>query len=230
MLKIGLIGGLSWVSTAAYYRRLNELAGVRGGGLTSARLVLESVDRRAYVEAVIDRRDEDAACAQIARAALDLEAARADFIVVCCNDVHRFVPVIAPSLGIPFLHIADAVAEAVRARGLRSVALLGVTKTMEADFYPERMARLGIETILPNEREKDFVHDTIYAELVHDVFDPQTRARYLELVDALSARGAEGVVLGCTELPLLLRADDTDVPLFDTVELHCRAAVARAFG
>ncbi|MEJ8574286.1 aspartate/glutamate racemase family protein [Microbaculum marinum] len=228
MQKIGLIGGLSWVSTAEYYRRLNRIAQQRLGGVTSARLVLESVNRQDYVEAVIERGDEAAACAQILAAARGVEAAGAAFIVICCNDVHRFVDEIEPVLSIPFLHIAEATARAIRASGLERVALLGVRKTMEGDFYPRILARHGIETMVPTEAERAFVHDTIYAELVKDVFTDATRQGYVRLVEALASRGAEGVILGCTEIPLLVRPEDLGVPSFSTTDLHCEAAIERA--
>lgn len=228
MQKIGVIGGLSWVSTAEYYKRLNQLTQQRHGGVSSARLVIESVDRQAYVEAVIERQEEAAACAQILDAAQSLERAGAAFIVISCNDVHRFVPDIAPHLSIPFLHIAEATAAAIKAQGLRKVALLGVRKTMEGDFYPKIFERHGIETLIPTEPERAYIHDRIYDELVHDVFTDRTRRGYLEVIDALASRGAEGVVLGCTEIPLLLSPDQIPIPSFSTTELHCAAAMERA--
>jgi aspartate racemase len=219
---------LSWVSTADYYRRLNQIAQERLGGVASARLVLESVNRQDYVDAVIVRRDEVAACAQILEAARGVEAAGAAFIVICCNDVHRFVDEIAPQISIPFLHIAEATAQAIRARELKTVALLGVRKTMEGDFYPRVLKRYGIDTMIPNEAEKAYVHGTIYDELVMDVFSEETRRGYVSLVDDLKARGAEGVIFGCTEIPLLLGPEDVNVPSFSTIELHCAAAIDRA--
>ena len=228
MKKIGLIGGLSWVSTAEYYRRLNQITQQRLGGVHSARLVLESVNRQDYVEAVIEREDEAAACRQILDAAQNLERAGASFVVICCNDVHRFVPEIEPKIGIPFLHIAEATSQAIEAAGLGTVALLGVRKTMEGDFYPRIFAGHGIETIVPNEDEKTFIHDTIYAELVNDVFTDKTREGYVNVVQDLAARGAQGVVLGCTEIPLLLRPEDIGIPSFSTTELHCQAAIDKA--
>jgi len=230
MRKIGVIGGLSWVSTADYYRRLNLMTQERLGGVASAPLVIESVDRQAYVDAVIGRGDEAAACAIIRAAAECLVAARADFIVISCNDVHRFVPQIAPDLPIPFLHIADATAAAVRAAGLSAVALMGVRKTMEEDFYPAALSRLGIEAIIPDEDERRYIHDTIYAELTQDVFSDDTRRGYVDLIEGFRARGAGGAILGCTEIPLLVRPGDTDIPTFSTTEIHCRAAIEMALG
>ena len=226
MKKIGLIGGLSWVSTADYYKRLNLLMQDRLGGVSSARLVLESVNRQDYVEAVIER--QDAACGQILDAAKGVERAGADFIVITCNDVHRFVPRVSEALTIPFLHIADATADAIQAQGLSKVGLLGVRKTMEGDFYPDILSARDIETLVPDEPDRSYIHDRIYDELVHDRFTDATRRGYLEVMARLADRGAEGVVLGCTEIPLLLSPDQISMPSFSTTELHCAAAVERA--
>ena len=228
MKKIGLIGGLSWVSTAEYYKRLNEITQAELGGVSSARIAMESVNRQQYVEAVIDRGDESAACAQILDAVKAVERAGADFVVISCNDVHRFVPEIEPQISIPFLHIAEPTAAAIRARGLSAVSLLGVRKTMEGQFYPEIFVKHGVETVVPNEEERAYIHDRIYDELVLDRFTDETRSGYLKVIGQLSDRGAEGVVLACTEIPLLLSADQISVPSFSTTELHCQAAVAAA--
>lgn len=228
MKKIGLIGGLSWISTADYYRLLNELTQNRLGGVNSAHLILESVNRQKYVEAVIEQEDEEAACQIILEAARSIEQGGAEFIVISCNDVHRFVPDIEPHLNIPFLHIAKATAQAIKARNISSVGLLGVRKTMEEPFYPEILKNHGIETIIPNEDEKTCIHDSIYEELVKDLFLDVTRDRYAGIIGALQSRGAEGVVLGCTEIPLLLRDDEVDIPTFSTTSIHCHAAVDMA--
>jgi aspartate racemase len=228
MKKIGLIGGLSWVSTADYYRLLNELTQKRLGGVNSAQLILESVNRQKYVEAVIDREDEEAACQIILEAARSIEQGGAEFIVISCNDVHRFVPDIEPHLDIPFLHIAEATAQAIKAKNINSVGLLGVRKTMEEPFYPEILKANGIETIIPNEDEKTYIHDSIYEELVKDLFLDTTRERYAGIIGDLQTRGAEAVVLGCTEMPLLLGDDDVDIPTFSTSSIHCHAAVDMA--
>ena len=230
MRKIGLIGGLSWVSTAEYYRRLNEITQERLGGVHSAHLLLESIDRQDYVDAVVERRDETAACRMILDAARSLEAGGASFVVICCNDVHRFVPEIEPEIGIPFLHIADATAKAILEAGFAKVALMGVRKTMEEPFYPERLARHGIEALIPEPAERDFIHNSIYEELVRNVFREETRRHYAALIEGFRDRGAEGTVLGCTEIPLLIDERHVDVPLFATTELHCQAAVETALG
>jgi len=228
MRKIGMIGGLSWVSTAEYYKRLNEIMAGRLGGVHSARIALESVERQAYVDAVIERGDEAAACEIILDAARGVERAGADFIVISCNDVHRFGPEIAPKLSIPFLHIADATARAITDGGLKTVGLLGVMKTMEGTFYPDILTEHGIETLVPDQPDRDYVHDRIYEELVKDRFTDDTRDGYRKVIDNLAARGAEGVILGCTEIPLLLGPGDVDLPTFSTTELHCQAAVDMA--
>ncbi len=228
MKKIGLIGGLSWVSTSEYYKRLNEITQTLAGGVSSARIVLESVNRQDYVSAVIDREDEGAACQQIMESARALEAAGADFIVITCNDVHRFIPEIEPLLTIPFLHIASVTANAIESRGLKSVAILGVRKTMEGDFYSRILAEHGIEAVTPNETERALIHDSIYNELVQNDFRDSTRAAYQSIIKALGMRGADCVALACTEIPLLISPKQSPLPAFSTTELHCKAAVKLA--
>jgi len=228
MQKIGLLGGLSWVSTAEYYRRLNELMQAQLGGVASARIVLESLNRQAYVDAVIERRDEEAACEMILAGCQSLENGGADFIVISCNDVHRFVPEITSRIGIPFLHIAEVTARAIVARGIKKVGLLGVMKTMEGSFYPEILAQYGVEAIIPSSADKNYIHDRIFDELVMNIFSDTTKAGYLGVIERLSMAGAQGVILGCTEIPLLIQPTEIDIPAFATTELHCIAAIERA--
>ena len=228
MQKIGLLGGLSWVSTAEYYRRLNELMQDKLGGVASARIVLESLNRQDYVDAVIERQDEVAACEIILNACRNLENAGAKFIVISCNDVHRFVPDIAPKIQIPFLHIAEVAAQAIVAKGLKKVGLLGVMKTMEGEFYPEILAKYGIETLIPDRADKGYIHDRIYDELVMNIFSESTKVGYLDVIERLSEKGAEGVILGCTEIPLLLQPEEINIPSFATTELHCIATMNRS--
>lgn len=228
MKKIGMIGGLSWVSTAAYYQRLNEIAQNSVGGVTSAHIILESVNRESYVEYVIRQKNEDAACEMILSAARSVAAGGAEFIVISCNDVHRFVPKVAPHLSIPFLHIAEVTAQAIEKQNLKTVALLGVMKTMEGDFYQGILSNHGIDTLVPAPDERDYIHDKIMDEMVANVFADETKAGYLDVIAALHQRGAEGVILGCTEIPLLLNANEIPIPSFSTTELHCQAAITRA--
>jgi len=228
MKKIGLIGGLSWVSTAEYYRLLNEITQKMLGGVSSPHLILESVNREAYVQNVNIRKDEAAASEMILAAAQSVEAGGAEFIVICCNDVHRFVPEIEPLIGIPFLHIAQATGGAIRKAGLSRVALLGVRKTMEGTFYQNVLSEFGIETMVPDAAERDYVDGTIMEEMVKGRFTPETRQGYIELMKKLNGEGAEGIILGCTEIPLLIKPDDIDLPTFSTTDLHCQAAVEMA--
>lgn len=228
MKKIGMIGGLSWVSTAAYYQRLNEIAQEQIGGVTSAHIILESVNRESYVEFVIRQKNEDAACEMILSAARSVEDGGAEFIVISCNDVHRFVPEVAPHLSIPFLHIAEVTAQAIEQQNLKTVALLGVMKTMEGNFYQGILSDHGIDTIVPNANERDYVHDKIMDEMVANVFTDETKVGYLDVIASLHQRGAKGVILGCTEIPLLLDANEISIPSFSTTELHCQATIARA--
>jgi len=228
MQKIGLLGGLSWVSTAEYYRRLNELMQERLGGVASARIVLESLNRQAYVDAVIERKDEKAACELILGTCRNLEQAGADFIVISCNDVHRFVPEIAPMVRIPFLHIAEVTAQAIVAQGLKKVGLLGVMKTMEGEFYPKILGEYCIETLVPDIQDREYIHNRIYDELVKNIFSDPTKAEYLRIIEHLSAAGAEGIILGCTEIPLLLAPEEIELPSFSTTNLHCVAAIERS--
>jgi len=228
MQKIGLLGGLSWVSTAEYYRRLNELMQDKMGGVASARIALESLNRQDYVDAVIERQDEVAACEIILNACRNLENAGAKFIVISCNDVHRFVPDIAPKIQIPFLHIAEVAAQAIVAKGLKKVGLLGVMKTMEGEFYPEILAKYGIETLIPDRADKGYIHDRIYDELVMNIFSESTKVGYLDVIERLREKGAEGVILGCTEIPLLIQTEEINVPSFATTELHCIATMNRS--
>jgi len=228
MKKIGLLGGLSWVSTAEYYQRLNILMQSELGGVSSARIVLESLNRQDYVDEVIERKDEGAACEIILNACQNLEKAGAEFIVISCNDVHRFVPKIAPKIQIPFLHIAEVTAQSISNQGIKKVGLLGVMKTMEGVFYPEILAKYGIETIIPNHADRNYIHDRIYDELVMNKFSDTTKKGYLSVIENLANKGAKGVILGCTEIPLLLQPNEIDIPSFATTDLHCIATVDKA--
>lgn len=230
MKCIGLFGGLSWLSTAAYYRRINELTQARRGGVHSARIILASVDRQPYVDAVIDRGDEQAAFEIVRDACLSVQKGGADFLVISCNDVHRFAPQLQASLDIPLLHIADAAADEMDRLGCANPVLLGVRKTMEEPFYRERLHARGISARIPDEAGRAFVHDSIYDELTQDIFRDETRDGYLRLIERMADEGADGAVLACTEIPLLLSRAAASVPLFDTTELHCAAAVREALG
>ena len=229
MQRIGLIGGLTWVSTVEYYRRLNEIIQERLGGANSADLVLASVNREDYAQAT-SRGDEEAARGVLVAAAQRVERAGANFIALCCNGAHQFLPQVERKVSIPFLHIAEATARKIQSAGLDRVALLGVRDTMEQNFYPEVLARYGIKTMIPDDTERTYIHDSIQRELANNIFRDETRRHYVEIMMGLQSRGAQGAILGCTEIPLLIRPDDTSVATFSTTELHCQAIVERALG
>jgi aspartate racemase len=221
---IGLLGGMSWESTVPYYRVVNEVVKERLGGLHSAKVVLVSVDF-AEVERLQHAGDWDAAGALLAASARSLEAAGAECVVLCTNTMHKVAGAIEAAVGIPLLHIADPTAEAVRAAGLRTVGLLGTRFTMEQGFYVGRLEeRHGLAVLTPLAEDRALVHRVIYEELVLGRVLEPSRAAYRRVIEDLVARGAEGVILGCTEIAMLVGAGDARVPVFDTTELHAMAA------
>jgi aspartate racemase len=225
MKTIGLIGGLSWESTAPYYRHVNEGVRERLGGLHSARIVLWSFDF-AQVEALQAEGDWAAATRLMEDAARRLAGAGAELIVIASNTMHRMADEVEAAAGLPLVHIADATGLAVRAAGLRRPALLATRYTMEQDFYRGRLAaRHGVEAMVPDERGRELVHRIIYEELCVGIVRAQSKAAYLEEIERLRRQGADGVILGCTEVGLLLGPEDTDLPMFDTTRLHVEKAL-----
>ncbi|MFC0037801.1 aspartate/glutamate racemase family protein [Actinomadura rayongensis] len=224
---IGLIGGMSWESSAEYYRLLNVETRRRFGGYHCARSLMLTVDF-AEIEAMQRADDWDAAGRLLADAARRLEAGGADVILLCTNTMHIVAEQIQAAVSVPFLHILDAVGAGVRAAGVRRVGLLGTKYTMNAAFYREKLARdFGIEVVVPDEKGRRDVHDVIYDELTQGRVEDASRDRYVEVVGELAARGAEGVVLGCTEITLLFAGheDASPLPLFDSTALHVRRAL-----
>ena len=228
MKKIGMIGGLSWLSSAEYYRLINEMVSEKLGDEASAHVILESVNRAPYVEYVNRRQDECSAEKIVADAVHSVIAGGADFIVLCCNDIHRFVPNIEGQISIPILHIADATAESIKAASLDTVGLLGVRKTMEGTFYSERLKAHGIDTIVPELAEQDVIQHFLMDEVLKGIISADAKQGFLKIIKSLNDRGAEGIVLGCTEIPLLITQEDIDIPAFSTTHLHCEAAVRMA--
>jgi len=229
MKSIGLIGGLSWESTALYYRIINREIAARRGGLRSANLRLHSFD----FEQVVARQKAGAwplLAAMLAHAARGLENGGAQCVLIGSNTMHRVAGEVQAAVSIPLLHIVDATAAAIRQAGLKRVALLGTRYTMEQPFYVDHLARAGIECIVPDEVDRIAVHRVIFDELCQGEINPVSRQRLRILVRRLAARGAQGVVLGCTELPLILSPSDVDLPLFDTTALHALAGVDFALG
>ena len=225
MKTIGMIGGMSWESSAEYYRIINEEVKRRLGDLHSAKCVLASVD---FAEIEVLQREgrwEEAGRA-MAEQACALERAGADFVILCTNTMHISAAEIEAAISIPFLHIADPTAGAVKAAGIQSVGLLGTRFTMEQDFYKGRLQeKHGLRVLVPDAEDRDVVHRVIYEELVLGVVNPQSRAQYARIMQALVDEGAQGIILGCTEIGLLVKAEDSRVPLFDTTLMHALAAV-----
>jgi aspartate racemase len=227
MLTIGMIGGMSWESSAEYYRLVNELVRERLGGFHSARCLLYSVDF-AEIEAMQTEGRWDDAGERLAAAAVTLEAGGADLLLLCTNTMHKVADAVEQAVSIPFLHLADATAAAVLAAGIDTVGLLGTAFTMEQDFYRDRLESRGLTVLVPEADEREVVHRVIYDELVLGVVSDGSRAAYRDVMARLVSRGARGIVLGCTEIELLVGADDTTVPVFPTTRLHVEAAVERA--
>jgi aspartate racemase len=228
MHTIGLIGGMSWESTVPYYRHINEAVRQRLGGLHSARIVLYSVDFH-DIEQLQRSGEWDRAGAVLAAAAQALERAGADFLILCTNTMHKIAPAIESAVRIPLLHIADTTASAIVAAGHRCVGLLATRYTMEQDFYRERLQQMhGIQVLIPGEPERSEVHRIIYEELCLGTIKESSRAHYRHVMSQLANRGATAILLGCTEISLLVESSDSPLPLFDTTELHALAAVDRA--
>lgn len=230
MKTIGLLGGMSWESTAIYYRLLNELVRERLGGLHSAKLVLVSVDFAEIAE-FQHAGDWHGAGHLLAGAARQLEAAGAECLVICTNTMHKLAGEIEATVSIPLIHIADATAGAIRRTGVKRPALLATRFTMEQDFYRQRLAdRHGIEAVVPDEAGRAKVHRIIYDELCRGIVKPESKAVYLDEIARLRSQGADGVVMGCTEITMLIGQQDFDIPVFDTTAIHAEAAIAFALG
>lgn len=228
MKTIGLIGGLSWESSAIYYRLINEAVRDRLGGLHSAQCLLWSFDF-AEIEQLQHAGQWDQAAQRMVDAAQRLERGGADLLVICSNTMHRMADAVIDAVSIPLLHIADPTAERVRAHGITRIGLLGTRYTMEQDFYTGRLIdRHGLDVIVPTADERAVVNRVIYEELVLGVVRRESKAAYLDIIRALEARGAQGVILGCTEIILLIAPDDTHLPIFDTTGIHAQAAVDAA--
>jgi aspartate racemase len=230
MRTLGLIGGMSWESTAIYYRHLNELARERLGGLHSARLLLWSFDFAAVAERQ-HAGDWAGAAELLVDAARRLERGGAEALVLCTNTMHKLADEVQAAVPVPLLHIADATAAAVRGAGCRRPALLATRFTMEQGFYRERLRdRHGLETVVPDEAGRAAVHGIIYEELCRGVVRPESKAAYLDEIAKLRRAGADGVILGCTEITMLIGQADLNLPVFDTTRLHAEAAIDFATG
>lgn len=229
MKMIGLIGGMSWESTALYYRIINEQVKQQLGGLHSARSLMYSVDFH-EIEKLQAAGEWQKAGEILAEAAVSLEKGGADFIVLCTNTMHKVAQQIADAVSIPLLHIADATAQRIRQAGVKKVGLLATAFTMEQEFYKGRLNQSEIEVLVPGAAGRKVVHDIIYQELCLGVIRDESRAQYRKIIAELVEQGAEAIILGCTEITLLVKAEDASVPLFDTTLIHAEDAVKLALG
>ena len=220
---IGLIGGMSWESTATYYKIINETVKEKLGGLHSAKCILYSVDFQEIEECQANGNWEKSG-EILGEAAYNLEKAGADFIVICTNTMHKVVNQIKEKISVPILHIAEMTAEKILEKGLKNIALLGTKYTMEQDFYKSKLIEKGINVIIPDKNDIEIINEVIYDELCLGTINSDSKKKFLEIVDKLRSKGAEGIILGCTEIGLLIKNEDTDVPLFDTAIIHAEQA------
>lgn len=228
MKTIGLIGGMSWESSSEYYRIINQSVREQLGGTHSAKSVMVSVDFY-EIEALQEAGDWEAATEMMVKTAQQVERGGADFILICTNTMHKMAEEVADAIQIPLLHIADATAAAVKEQGIEVVGLLGTSYTMEQDFYRGRLEeKYGLKVLVPDKAERALIHQVIFEELVQGVIRPESKASYIEVMQGLIRHGAQGIILGCTEIPLLVKSGDVPVPLFDTTEIHAQAAVTEA--
>ena len=229
MKTIGLIGGMSWESTASYYQLINETIKEKLGGLHSAKILLYSVDF-AEIERYQASGDWDKSAGFLSQIAQNLEQAGADFIVICTNTMHKVAPQIQKTISIPILHIAQATADALLENGIKKVGLLGTKYTMTQEFYKEKLLEAGLEVVIPDQAGVEEVNRIIYDELCLGQIEESSKQAYLAIIDDLKNAGAEAVILGCTEIGLLVKQEDTDVPLFDTTAIHAKKAAKVAVG
>jgi aspartate racemase len=224
MKTIGLIGGTGWVSTVEYYRTINHEVNKRLGGLNAAKCILFSLNY-AEVDAFNRREDESGVLSLVLDASEKLRRAGAECLMLCANTLHQFAGEVEGKTHLPLIHVATATANEIARNRLATVGLLGTRQTMERQFYQEKLRKEGIEVIVPVAEEREFIHRTIMIELIRNRLLKETKNRFLEIIESLHAKGAEGIVLGCTEIPLLIAQEDIDIPLFNTLAIHSMAAV-----
>lgn len=225
MKKIGLIGGMSWESTVDYYKILNREIKAKLGEPHSAEIIMHSVDF-AEIEKLQSAGEWNQLSQKMIKIAQKLETAGADMILICANTMHQMAPEVQANVRTPLLHIADAAAEKVEAKGYKKVGLLGTKYTMEGDFYKNRIEeKYGIEVVIPDPEARDYIHQVIYQELVSGILKDESKEKFKEIIENLKEKGAEGIILGCTEIPLLIKTEDSSLPIFNTTELHAKKAV-----
>ncbi|RFZ95780.1 aspartate/glutamate racemase family protein [Mucilaginibacter conchicola] len=229
MKTLGLIGGTSWVSTIDYYRFINQGVNDKLGGVNAAQLLLHSFN---YADIAKNHAANDWAktTQMVVDAGIGLKSSGAEAILLCANTLHLIAEEVEAKIGLPIIHVATATAQVIKKEGLKKVALLGTKFTMENTFFTDKLTEAGIESIIPNDTERAFIHQTLMDELGKGILLPETKAEYLKIINRFVQEGAEGVILGCTEIPLLIKPGDTDVILFDTTQIHSAAAVEFALG
>jgi aspartate racemase len=224
MKILGLIGGISWISTVDYYRMINQGVNEKLGGLNFAECLIHSFNY-ADIKRNNDANDWDLTLRMVTAASLNLKQGGAKAIILCANTMHLIADRLEENIQLPVIHIASATADVVKAAGIKRVGLLGTKFTMEQAFFKDKLTEQGIDTIVPGDEEREFIHYTIFEELGRNVFKPDTKKFYIDVINKLVKQGAEGIILGCTEIPLLLSQDDVSIPLFDTAQIHSKAAV-----
>jgi len=229
MKTIGMIGGTSWVSTVDYYRIINQLTNQHLGGVSSAQILLYSVNYTEF-RALVDAGEWPKFNETVTGIAKRLEAAGANCILLCANTMHMAAEAVRANTGIPLIHIAEVTAQEIAAKKLTKIGLLGTRFTMEKEFFKDALKKHGIETLIPEADARQFIHNSIFDELGKGICTPATKAKYLEEIDKLMQRGAEGIIFGCTEIPLLIPTAECNFPVFDTLEIHAKNAVAFALG
>ncbi len=225
MKTIGIIGGMSWQSTAEYYRLLNEFTKQELGGFHSCKCIINSLDF-AQIESLQHKGEWNRLTEIMINTAISLEKAGAELLIISTNTMHKMAGDIERTINIPLLHIADATARAIKEQKISKVALLGTKFTMEQDFYKQRITnKFGIDLIIPDEKARNIVHDVIYKELVMGIINMESQEKFKSIIKELGNRGAEGVILGCTEIPLLIKQDNSELILFDTTKIHSKYAI-----
>jgi len=229
MKTIGMIGGTGWPSTLEYYRIINQETNRRLGGLSSAKIILTSFNY-AEIDKLNKAEDHTGVYKLVLTAAQKLKAAYVDCIVLCANTLHQYVEDLEKEIDLKIIHIADATAKEINGKGLSKIGLLGTRFTMEMDFYTKRLKEAGIESLVPPKSERELIHDAIMNELLKEEFKRETKEKFLNIINDLEKQGAQGIVLGCTEIPLLIKQVDVNLPVFNTLEIHAKAAVDFALG
>jgi aspartate racemase len=229
MKTIGMIGGTGWPSTLEYYRLINQETNKRLGGLNSAKIMLSSFNY-AEIDVLNKKEDHPGIYSLVSDAAQRLKKSSVDFIIICANAMHKYADDLEKETGLKILRIADATAKEINRKGLSKIGLLGTRFTMEMDFYTKRLSEAGIESIVPPKPDREFIHNAIMNELLKEEFKKETKDKFLKIINDLEQHGAQGIVLGCTEIPLLITQKDSHLPVFNTLEIHSKAAVDFAIG